>query len=142
MYGIEESFWLKLILLVAIVFLLVFLFEGIMRRMLNVEKKKRFSYNHVNQKHKKIDWIIRITTMIALLSSYVIDIVMRVPLNSIWFIQPWFILFLFIFISETVTAVMERKYVDNPNAYKLTISVMLFSLLLLSLVVITSSWLF
>lgn len=48
----------------------------------------------------------------------------------IWFLQPWFILVVFIVVSEMVRAIMERKYAENPNAYKLTINQIIFSLIL------------
>ena len=48
----------------------------------------------------------------------------------IWFLQPWFIIFIFIVVSEMVRAAMERKYAENPNAYKLTISQIIFMLIL------------
>ena len=129
MYGIEPTFWLNLILLLAIVLLLFVSFNTIMRKWLKVEKKKFFSYNHINERHKKIDWIIRITTIVVILSGYVITII-EGPLNMIWFLQPWFIIFIFIVVSEMVRAAMERKYAENPNAYKLTISQIIFMLIL------------
>ena len=127
MYGIEEGFWLKLIVVVAVFFLLVFLFDEMMRRVLKVEKQKRyFSYNYVNAKHKKMDWIIRSTGIIVLVVWYVVDLVLRLTTNVTGFFQAWLIIFLFLFVSETTRAIMERKYADHPNDYKLTISVMLF----------------
>jgi hypothetical protein len=53
---------------------------------------------------------------------------MRDPLDWNWFLQPWFIIFIFIVVSETTRAVMERKYAENPNGYKLTISQIIFVL--------------
>ncbi|WML44674.1 DUF4181 domain-containing protein [Neobacillus sp. PS3-40] len=129
MYGVEPTFWLRLISLLAFVLLLLVSFNTIMRKWLKIERKKFFSYNHVNEKHKKIDWTIRITTIVSILSGYVINI-MRDPINWLWFLQPWFIIFIFIVVSETVRAVMERKYAENPNAYKLTISQIIFVLIL------------
>ncbi|GAB3056353.1 DUF4181 domain-containing protein [Virgibacillus ainsalahensis] len=130
MYVVEPAFWPNLILLLAIILLLMVLFNTIMRKWLRIKKKKFFSYNHVNEKHKKIDWTIRITTIVVILLGYIITIT-RGPMDMIWFLQPWFILFIFMIVSETVRAVMERKYAENPNAYKLTISQIVFFLILL-----------
>ncbi|ARK31358.1 DUF4181 domain-containing protein [Halalkalibacter krulwichiae] len=129
MYGVEPTFWLNLLLILAIVILLLVSFNTIMRKWLKVEKRKFFSYNHVNAKHKKMDWAIRITTIFFIFLGYVITM-MRGPMEMIWFLQPWFILLIFIVISEMVRAVMERKYAENSNAYKLTISQIIFSLIL------------
>lgn len=60
MYGVESSFWLNLFLLLTIFFVLVGVFNAILRRWLGVQKPKAFSYNHVNDQHKKVDWSIRI----------------------------------------------------------------------------------
>jgi hypothetical protein len=129
-YGVEPGFWLRLVLLLTIVLLLLVSFNTIMRKWLNVERKKFLSYNYVNEKHKKIDWIIRITTMVSLLLAYGINIT-RDPTNWYWFLQPWFILIIFVVVSHISRAVMERKYAKNPNAYKVTISETIFILILL-----------
>ncbi|KHF39347.1 DUF4181 domain-containing protein [Halalkalibacter okhensis] len=129
MFDDEPTFWLNIIWLLAIILLLLYLFNSIMRKWLKVEKKKFLSYNHVNEQHKKIDWIIRVLTIVVILLGYVITL-MRGPTEMIWFLQPWFILFVFIVVSEMVRAVMERKYAENPNAYKFTISQLIFLLIL------------
>ena len=54
MYGIEPIFWLKLLLLITILLLLSFIFNTVISKWLKVEKKKFLSYDHVNEKHKKI----------------------------------------------------------------------------------------
>ena len=54
-----------------------------------------------------------------------------------WFIQPWFILFVFIGVSQTARAIMERKYAENPNDYKLTISELVFMLVLIFILFVT-----
>ncbi|MEC5424740.1 DUF4181 domain-containing protein [Virgibacillus sp. C22-A2] len=61
LHGTEPIFWLKLILALTLFALLLIAFNAVMSKWLKVEKKKFFSYNHVNEKHKKVDWIIRIT---------------------------------------------------------------------------------
>ncbi|MGG1220910.1 DUF4181 domain-containing protein [Priestia endophytica] len=129
MYSIEPNFGLRFISLLAIILLLWFLFNTIMRKWLKVERKKLFSYNHVNEKHKKMDWTIRIITIASILLGFIINM-SRDSTDWFWFLQSWAVLFIFIVVSETVRAVMERKYAKNPNAYKLTISELLFILIL------------
>lgn len=48
-----------LILLLIVFGLILFFINKAVRKRLNVEKRKFFSYGHVNEKHKKIDWSIR-----------------------------------------------------------------------------------
>ena len=69
MYGIEPMFWPKLFLVLGMLTLLIYGFSDVIRRYLKVEKPKFFSYNHVNKKHEKIDWTIRISFIIILIIS-------------------------------------------------------------------------
>lgn len=127
MYSIEPNFGLRFISLLAIILLLWMSFNIIMRKWLKVERKKFFSYNHVNEKHKKMDWTIRIITIASILLGFIINMSRE---STNWFLQSWVVLFIFIVVSETVRAVMERKYAKNPNTYKLTISELLFVIIL------------
>ena len=60
MYGFDRISGFELLLFLTIVITLFLLFNAVMRNWLKIEKKKLFSYNHINEKHKKIDWTIRI----------------------------------------------------------------------------------
>lgn len=121
----EANLWLRLLLILTGFLFSLFLFNAIIRKWLKVERKKIFSYNHVNMKHKKIDWGIRITTVVALFIGYMISIT-RDPIGMNGFFHSSFILFSFIIVSETVRAIMEKKYASNPNDYKFTISQLIF----------------
>jgi len=135
-YGIESSFWLKFILLLVIVWLFFFSFSAIMRRIFNIEKKKPFSHNHLNPLHKKIDWTIRIIFIVAMIVGSIINI-SRQPLNSILYLEPYFLLLMLIIFTEIVRAVMEWKYADNRNAYILTVVQLAFITILLLSIFIT-----
>jgi Domain of unknown function (DUF4181) len=127
-----ESFWLKFFLLLGILSLLIYLFNKIMRKWLKVEKKKFFSYNHVNNKHKKIDWIIRISFLVILIISTTINIIRIQKGNEeIWFLETHVLVFAFIIVSETARAIMERKYAENRNDYLFTINQLVFVSILL-----------
>jgi hypothetical protein len=135
-YGIELTFWLKLLLFLVIVVLLYVSFNTIMRKFLNVERRKFFSYNHVNEKHKRIDWTIRIVTIVIIFFTFPINIT-RDPIDF-WFLQPWFILFISLSVSDTVSAVMEWKYATNSNRYKLTIAQLIFNIILVITLIVTN----
>ncbi|TGE31083.1 DUF4181 domain-containing protein [Desulfosporosinus sp. Sb-LF] len=126
MYGIGPKFWLELFLLVTILLLLLVSFNAVMRKLLKVEKKKLFSYNHVNEKHSKIDWTIRITSIVLLLIGNFVNNTRDPMDDSIWFFEPWSIMMVFIVTSEVARVIMECKYAENRNAYKLTISQLVF----------------
>ncbi|WP_200805869.1 DUF4181 domain-containing protein [Desulfonispora thiosulfatigenes] len=108
---------------------LIFAFEAVMRRYLKVEKRKFFTYNHVNEKHKKIDSTIRISFLIILFILYIY--LVSGPDKIIWYLQPGVLGFIFLGISEIVRAVMEWKYAVNRNAYIFTISQLIFNIMLL-----------
>lgn len=125
MYGLGPKFWLDLFLMLTILLLLLVSFNAIMRKLLKVEKKKLFSYNYVNEKHSKIDWTIRIIIIVVLLiGTYVNNT--RDRMDWIWFFEPWHIMMVFIVATEISRAIMEFKYAENRNAYKLTIGQLVF----------------
>ena len=136
MYGTD---WLTLLLLLAIVMLLFLLFNAVMRKWLQVEKKKLFSYNHINEKHKKMDWTIRVVFLVVLLLGNFINVT-REPMEWFWFFETWFLLIVFIVVSETVRAVMEWKYAVNKKDYIFTISQLIFGVLLILTVIQTNFW--
>ncbi|MEK5216456.1 DUF4181 domain-containing protein [Psychrobacillus sp. FSL H8-0487] len=136
MYGTD---WLTLLLLLAIVMLLFLLFNAVMRKWLQVEKKKLFSYNHINEKHKKMDWTIRVVFLVVLLLGNFINVTTE-PMEWFWFFETWFLLIVFIVVSETVRAVMEWKYAVNKTDYIFTISQLIFGVLLILTVIQTNFW--
>ncbi|MFP7495147.1 DUF4181 domain-containing protein [Terribacillus saccharophilus] len=136
MYVAESSdFWLRVLLLLTIIFLSSFLFNTMTRKLFHVERKRIFSYNYVNEKHMKIDWILRIPFLFLMFAGFVINVS-----NDFthWFLQPFIFLFLLIFASEITRVIMERKYAENPNAYKVTLSQLIFTLILLSALYMTN----
>ncbi|MGF3104436.1 DUF4181 domain-containing protein [Rossellomorea sp. DUT-2] len=120
-----DPFWLKFILFIAGYALLIFLFNKGMRKLFNVKKKKIFSYHHLNEKHKKIDWTIRITFALLIVVGGFYNATQS-PLERIWFLKTHILLIVLILLSETVTAVMEKRYAENRNDYKFTISQLVF----------------
>lgn len=42
--------------------------------------------------------------------------------DELWFFQPWVILFAMIIIGQFLRAYMEKKYVENENYYKASVS--------------------
>ena len=58
--------------------------------------------------------------MLLLIVSLVINLE-RIPQDPLWYLQTHIILFAFIVISETVTAIMEKRYAENKNDYLFTL---------------------
>ncbi|QCR33431.1 DUF4181 domain-containing protein [Lysinibacillus sp. SGAir0095] len=114
-----ESIFLKLIVVLSIFGLFLFLFNKALRKWLNVEKRKFFSYGHVNEKHTKIDWAIRIVFIAMMIMGIFINIT-RDPLDRIWYLETYNLLFVCIFITEIVRVMMEKRYAENKNDYIFT----------------------
>ncbi|MCA1321063.1 DUF4181 domain-containing protein [Bacillus tianshenii] len=121
----EPSIWLRLILVLCIFGVVLFFFNFMIRKLLKVERKKFFSYNHINSTHKKIDWTIRILIIVCMFVGLSINVQNDFS-EGYWFLETYFLLFLFIVLSEIVTAFMEWKYAENKNAYLFTIFQLLF----------------
>lgn len=130
MYGVESSFWLNLFLLLTIFFVLVGVFNAILRRWLGVQKPKAFSYNHVNDQHKKVDWSIRIFFIALMVLGYFINMA-RLPQERYLLLETWFLLFGLMFTMEIARVIMERKYAKNPNAYIYTLGQLVFILIII-----------
>ncbi|SHG61538.1 DUF4181 domain-containing protein [Ornithinibacillus halophilus] len=136
-YGVEHDFVVKIGVLLLVIILLMFFFNMIMSKWFNVKGKNFFSLNYVNEKHKKMDRIIRVLTIISLLVGFAIN-AKRDPGNWYWFLQPWSIIYFSVLLSQIVRGYMEKKYDSNPNAYKLTISETLFMFILVIVIINTS----
>ena len=136
-YGIEPIFWLKLFFVIVIFLILFFIFGSVMRRWLKVEKNKLFSHNHVNDKHQKIDWTIRIIFIAFIILGSFINVT-RDYSERIWFLEPWYLLFGLTILSGVVQAWMEWKYADNKNAYIFTLSQLVFGMILVISILTTN----
>lgn len=132
MDGIDTVSWKLVFPVLGILLSLLHIFESIMTKYLKVEKRKSFSYNHVNEKHKKIDSIIRIGFIIIILIT--VFYLMVTSSESVWCFEPVFLILLFLVASETSRAFMEWKYAENSKAYILTISQLIFTLILIGII--------
>jgi len=114
-----EGFWVKMLIFLVVTLVFIVLFNAMMRKLLNVERRKFFSYNFVNDLHKKGEWTIRISFIIIL-------IVIGVGYQNSLFIS---ITLLTLFISLAIfRAIIEKKYAENPKAYIYTLCEMGFAL--------------
>jgi len=127
------NFFTSLILILSIFGLVLFIMNKFLRKWLNVEKKEFFSNHFVNEKHKKMDWTIRITFIVVMLVGFFFN-VSEDPSKHIWFLQPYILLFGLIFVTELVRIVMEKRYAANKNDYIFTsVQLVVISLFLIAL---------
>ncbi|MTD31966.1 DUF4181 domain-containing protein [Planomicrobium sp. YIM 101495] len=91
----------------------VFIFNWLMRKVMEVERKPIFSYNHLNEFHKKADWTIRWITV----GGYIFLLIFA--FDS--FIFGMFLLgMVSVSAQEILRMIMERKYAENPKDYLYT----------------------
>lgn len=90
----------------------------ILRKVLKIEKEKNsfFSYNHLNDLHRKIDWGIRIISVITIITTNILVVFENYP--NYFLLLPIFLIGL----DYPVRAFFERKYAKNPKQYMLTLS--------------------
>lgn len=108
--------FVKLIFLISIFGVCSFIINKFIREWLNVEKKKIFSDNFVNDTHRKIERIIGITFICFVFIGVLINI-SREPLKPIWFLETQFLLFAFIIVLQIVRIIMGKRYAENKNDY-------------------------
>lgn len=129
-------FWVELIMLLAGITMMIFAVDSAMRKFFKVEKQKPFANVHMNSIHQRADWLVRGFVILYMIVGHFANI-NREPADRIWYFDFLFILVVSIVALEGMQAVMENKYAENPNAYKLTASRMIFLVVLIVVVYMT-----
>lgn len=113
--------WLTLTLSLLTVIIITFVVKMILRKLLQIEKQKKgfFSYNHINDLHRKIDWTIRIVSTIALIIIQYI-----IVFNGYSFNINLIGILLFALVQYITQAFFEYKYSQNKKQSILTLSEM------------------
>ncbi|MCM3618248.1 DUF4181 domain-containing protein [Sutcliffiella horikoshii] len=103
----------------------------LLRRAFSIDKSKKdfFSYNHINDLHRKVDWGIRLIILVVNLVLFFMIIEDIVP---IYFVV--IALLVLIIVDRLVHAFFEWKYSDNPKDAILTLSDMIIMVIAVVLV--------
>ena len=107
-----------------------------MSKLLKVEKRSWFSYEYTNDRHKKVDRIIRTVAIILIFITFIYRITGN-PEEKVWFFDIWVVFIVSFIIREIVSAIMEMKYAENRKRPLLTISNLGFGLMLFCTVFLT-----
>ncbi|MGE7947147.1 DUF4181 domain-containing protein [Lysinibacillus sp. NPDC093688] len=114
-----------LMLFLIVLLVIISLFGFAIRKLLGAERKKWFSYNYLNERHRKLDLSVRIffTTLFLISTYYTIynDMV-----EIAWYFETWFIIIISLIASEIIRAFMEWKYAKNRKDFVATIVEMMF----------------
>lgn len=126
-------FWLLFVLCALGIFILIAIVKWVLRKIFNIEKEKKklFSYNHINALHKKVDWGIRISSSIIL----ILLVFYSIELQEFPTILSLNILVVFTIIDFATKAFFEWKYSDNPKHSILTISEMIIWVITIIIVI-------
>lgn len=117
--------------------LLLIIFNYTVRKLVGVGRKNPFSYHHINQRHKKLDWSVRIVFIIIVVFIHLFtekNTKFEIP----WYFQIWFITVIFLTVSELLRAFMEWKYAENKKAFLATILELLFVISIIILTITTN----
>ena len=132
MFGnsISQDFEVKIIIFLIGCFVSIMISNAVLRKVLNVEKRKFFSYNFVNDLHKKGEWIIRISFVLIFVAIGTFEVY-----NSF---TPYFIYALIAFgiILSGFRAIIEKKYAENPRDYLYTLSETGFAFIIIFVMII------
>jgi len=112
-YELQPGFWMAFMIIMGAVLFLMVAIPAILRRTMGADKKKWFSYNHINEFHKKGDWSLRISFTISLIAGMII-----------FSANPFIVLFisgLFSVSQLGFQAYVEWKFIENRKNYKVTI---------------------
>jgi Domain of unknown function (DUF4181) len=128
-------FWVKFSLIAIIVFVIISIVTFLLRKIFKVEKVKRtfFSYNHINDSHRKVDKWMRTFTGITLmiLAILVINYKDLSYLYLIGVITLWTV-------DYAIRAFFEMAYSEHPKQAILTLAEMF--LMLFAILIVFQYW--
>lgn len=109
----SEGFWTEPIIILLFTILLVGIIPAIFRYKMGADKKKWFSYNHINKLHKKIDWTLRIIYLISIIVSAIFFYTKPLLISII--------LAVFVLSQIIVQAFIEWKFSENRKNFKVSL---------------------
>ncbi|WP_226673403.1 DUF4181 domain-containing protein [Rossellomorea aquimaris] len=118
-------FWVKFISIAIMIFVLISTVKYVLRKFLKLEKVKRnpFSYNHINETHRKVDKWLRVFTALTVM------ILALLMINNKDFTNVYLLGVVALFgLDYAVRAFFEIKYSEYPKQAILTIAEMIMML--------------
>lgn len=115
-YGVQDDTLWRIAAFLAASGILIFLVNGLLRKILGVRRKRLFSNssNYVNGRHQKVDAYFRWGGAAVLIVVYLTfyEHGPGLPLAALLIVGAF---------QELYTAYMEKKHSKNPNDYKFTL---------------------
>ncbi len=123
--SVPPGFWIKITIWFVGIIVSIGIFNMIMRKVLSVERRKFFSYNFVNDFHKKGEWILRISFVIIYILIAAFD-----AINQFFF----YAVIGFGVSLSGFRAIIEKKYAENPKDYLYTLSELGFAMVVITII--------
>ncbi|PIC57991.1 hypothetical protein CSV80_06715 [Sporosarcina sp. P12(2017)] len=127
-------FWLRFGVIIVCVLALNSLLKVLLRKLLKIEKVKKeyFSFNHINEVHRKIDKSLRVFSAISLITLYSV---------LLFYYEDFIYLFFFAIIAFTILdylirAFFEWKYTHDPKQSILTVTELLIIVVAATIMII------
>ncbi|MGE7691384.1 DUF4181 domain-containing protein [Lysinibacillus sp. NPDC097214] len=125
-----------LMLFLIVLLVIISLFGFVIRKLLGAERKKWFSHDFLNERHRKLDLSVRLlfTTLVLISAYYTIN---TDTVEIAWYFETWFIIIVFLVSSEILRAFMDWKYAENRKDFVATIAEMMFMICIVFLTIKT-----
>ncbi|WP_033540995.1 DUF4181 domain-containing protein [Planococcus sp. CAU13] len=112
--GTPDYLGLKLIIFIAGMFVILFLVNLILRKLLGVEKRHFLKANYVNDRHKKTEFYLGIAGAVAVAAAAIYG-------YGRSGLYPVYATAIFALIGTVYRAYMERKHAENSREYLFTL---------------------
>lgn len=114
-YIFPDNFLWGLALFLILTGVAIYLISRGLSKLLGVKRSAFGNDPPVNEMHRKLDWIFRISGIVCIIAIY---FTFPPESGSVYLVLAPIAIG---FISEMFRAVMEKKYAENPNEYKYTV---------------------
>ena len=122
--------WLMIGVIIISIIIVNFAIHGVLRKIYKIEKKKIFSYNHVNSLHRKLDWIVRIANAVVLFIVLYFSVFHNYSINLMLLATSGFIV-----LQGSIQVYFECKKSATPKHSILTISDVLLGVIIITLLI-------
>ncbi len=131
--------WIKFGLIIAVIFICIFIAKILVRKIFNIEKAKKefFTYNYINELHRKVDKSYRLFSTVILFIAIIVIFTYFERFYYLVFVA----VFISIFLEFLMRAFFEWKYSKYPKESILTLTE-LFIFLLATILVLQFDLLF
>lgn len=131
--GRDSVFWIEYGLIVVVVFVCISIAKLFLRKLFKIEKVKKefFSYNHINELHRKVDKGLRL--------FYMVTLILLLSVMWFYFEELNYLILIgvigFMVLDYLVRAFFEWKYTQHPKQSILTLTELFLIILAIKIVV-------